>query len=494
MSNVDWNNKDNNWTINEEKEKKKKFNYKYLVYVLLGLLTTILILLLSWLIIKANKKEYSINSDQLQLIVGEKYSVKEKGTYEYKVEDESVINVLKNGTIKCLKEGATYLTVFDGEKDKVILINVVSKNKKDDKVEVIEDEIKDKTEEEKNIEVKNIEISKKELSINKGDKYKLTVTIEPVNATSHELKWESDNANVVVDSEGVILGNKVGSSTITVTTSNGKTATCTVQVMETNIVVSSISLNVSQKEMNIGESFELKESINPNNAKTNISWNSSDSSIVTVKNGKITALKSGTATITVSTSNGKTATCRVTVKSVSPTSITLNTTNITLKVNESFQLTPTINPNGANKTVTWISSNNSVATVVNGKVTGIKNGTATIIANTSNGKTATCEVKVGSGTNDGKISYLLKKYTCKVGEKIDTKIEVSGATSPSAISKYSSANTSVATVESGWTSGLNTSCTNCRAVHITCKSAGTTEIKATSSSGKTTTSTVTVTK
>ena len=489
MTNVDWNNKDNNWSIDDDKEEPKKEFPKYLIYIGVGLLI-LLIIFIFLMIIKANRKEYSINIDQLELRIGSNYYVKEKGNYEFKLENNEIAKVNKKGTIRCLKEGSTYLTVSSSEKDNVILMLCVPKNKVG--VSIKETETKEKT-----IEIQNIEISNKEVSITKGDKVKLTVVVDPVNATNQELKWTSDNPNVVVDSEGVVFGNNIGNAVITVTAPNGKSSTCNITVIEQKVEISSISLNVTQKEMSIGESFQLTTSVSPANASlSNVSWSSSDSNIVSVQGGKITALKSGTATITARTSNGKTATCRVDVKNIVPTSVSLNKTSINLGVNETFQLIPTINPsNVSNKTVTWVSSNNSVATVdSNGNVKGIKSGTATIIANTSNGKVASCEVKVGSGETEEKISYLLEKYTCKVGEKINTKIEIKGAKSPSAIAKYGSQNTSVATIKEGYYGGLTTNCSDCRAVHIECKSVGTTKLTATSSTGLTTTSTVIVTK
>ena len=78
-----------------------------------------------------------------------------------------------------------------------------------------------------------------------------------------------------------------------------------------------------------------------------------------------------------------------------PTSVKLNKSSITLNVGASYGLVKTISPSGANPSVTWTSSDSSVATVdSNGKVVGKKAGVATITIKTSNGKTATCKVVV----------------------------------------------------------------------------------------------------
>ena len=82
---------------------------------------------------------------------------------------------------------------------------------------------------------------------------------------------------------------------------------------------------------------------------------------------------------------------------VSVTGVTLNKTSLTLNKGASETLTATVSPsNATNKSVTWSSSNTSVATVdSNGKVTAVSAGTATVTVKTNDGgKTATCAVTV----------------------------------------------------------------------------------------------------
>ena len=81
------------------------------------------------------------------------------------------------------------------------------------------------------------------------------------------------------------------------------------------------------------------------------------------------------------------------------TSVSLNKTSITLAVDDNETLTATVLPeNATNKTVTWGSSDTSVAAVdANGKITAVGLGNATITVTTNDGnKTATCEVNVNS--------------------------------------------------------------------------------------------------
>ena len=167
------------------------------------------------------------------------------------------------------------------------------------------------------------------------------------------------------------------------------------------IAVTSVTLNRSSVNLEIGDTVSLYETIYPSNATNkSVTWSSSNSSVATVSNGTVTAKSAGTASITVKTSNNKTATCYVTVNNSAPqtvavSSVSLNKTSATLGVGDTLSLSATISPsNATNKSVTWSSSNTSVATVSNGLVTAKSSGTATITVKTSNNKTAICVVTV----------------------------------------------------------------------------------------------------
>ena len=81
----------------------------------------------------------------------------------------------------------------------------------------------------------------------------------------------------------------------------------------------SVSLNKTSLTLDVGKGYTLTKTVSPSNAVTSYTWSSSNTSVATVDgNGKVTAKKAGTATITVKTSNGKTATCKVTVNLPAP--------------------------------------------------------------------------------------------------------------------------------------------------------------------------------
>ena len=93
---------------------------------------------------------------------------------------------------------------------------------------------------------------------------------------------------------------------------------------------------------------------------------------------------------------GADVTINYTAEDVHPTSVTLNSNSESIEIGETFQLTETVLPaNATNKSVTWSSSNTSVATVVGGLVTGVAVGSAAITVTTvDGGKTATCAITV----------------------------------------------------------------------------------------------------
>lgn len=236
-----------------------------------------------------------------------------------------------------------------------------------------------------------VKLNKTSLTLAKNKTATVKATVVPKGQTA-TLKWTTSNAKVVTVKNGKLTAKKVGTATITAKTSNGKKATCkvTVKPQPTGIKLSKTSLT-----LNVGKSSTLKATVSPTNAiSKSVKWTSSNTAVASVKNGKVTAKKAGTATITAKTTNGKTAKCKVTVTNLA-TSVKLSKTSLTLNLGSSSSLTATVTPsNATNKTITWSSSNKNIVTVTNGKITAKKEGTATITAKTSNGKKATCKVTV----------------------------------------------------------------------------------------------------
>ena len=331
----------------------------------------------------------------------------------------------------------------------------------------------------------SITLNKSSASMYVDDSQTLSVTFSPSNTTEKTISWSSSNTSVAaVTPDGTITAKAKGTTTITATTVNDKTATCTVTVSE-KIQPTGVSLNKSSASLKVGESTTLTATVSPSNAydKT-VTWSTGNSSVATVSNGTVTAKSAGTATITAKTVNGKTATCTVTVSNViQPTGITLSTNSISMLVGESKDIRCTVSPSTAtDKSVSWSSSNTSVATVAyNSSVCTVKAkavGSTTITARTSNGKTATCTVTVTAVIQPTGVSINKSSVSLKVGESTSLTATVSPSNATNKNVTWSSSNTSVATVNS---SGI-----------VAAVSKGKTTITVSTSNGKTASCAITV--
>ena len=246
--------------------------------------------------------------------------------------------------------------------------------------------------------VERVSINQPTAEMEIGETIQLNTTVSPSNATHKEVTWSSSKKTVASVSEnGLVTAIAEGSTTI-YATADGKTAECAITVSKGFVEVSSISLNKEALSLIEGDSEALVATVKPDDAtdKT-ITWSSSDSSIATVDNGKVSAIKEGTTTITAKAGH-KQALCAVTVtpKVVHVEGVALNETSIEIGAGSTFELIATVYPESAtNKDIKWTSSNDNVATVDAGIVKGISPGEATIKATTIDGGfDAICNVKI----------------------------------------------------------------------------------------------------
>ncbi|MFR7819648.1 alpha-amylase family glycosyl hydrolase, partial [Candidatus Pseudoruminococcus sp.] len=378
-----------------------------------------------------------------------------------------------------------------------------------------------------------ITVSKSSVSILEGNSETVTAKVTPDNATNKTVTWTSSNPTVATVAGGKITGVSVGIATITAKTSNGLTATVSVKVNENPNIVKPTGVTISPTSATVeaGKETTLTATVTPSNATNKeVTWTSSNTSVATVSGGKVKGVAEGTAVITATTSNGKTATVTVTVTGktityldgdgvyfekpsgwgsninvyffsnnqtvgaswpgtamkdlgdglygfkydttdsnlmvifndgsnqtddlkyvkngyynssgyvrtvervteIKPTAITLNKTNIDIDVTATEQLTATITPsNATNKSVTWTSSNTSVATVSNGLITPKSVGVTTITATTSNGLKATANVTVAENyTYELMNTSTISATSIKKGSSITMKGSAEGGRSP----------------------------------------------------------------
>jgi len=301
--------------------------------------------------------------------------------------------------------------------------------------------------------VSGVTLNKSSVTINPGSTSQLTATTTPSNATNGAVSWTSSDAGVAtVNSEGLVTAVSGGTCTITATAKDGSgvSSTCTVSVP---YWVTDITLSSSELSINAGAAGQLAATISPSNATNKaVTWSSSDTSVATVNsNGVVTGVSRGTCTITATAKDGsgKYASCAVTVNQL-VTGITLNYSTKTIVVGTTAQLAATASPSNANDTsVTWSSSDTSVATVSNnGLVTGVANGTCTITAtaNDGSGKSASCTVTITTLVTG--ITLSSSTLTVNAGATSQLTATASPDNATDKTVTWSSSDTNVATVNS----------------------------------------------
>ncbi len=246
--------------------------------------------------------------------------------------------------------------------------------------------------------VSSITLSQAVLFVQQGETANLFVAYEPSNLETPEYKWSSSNTSVAtVDNTGKITALSEGTTIITVFAPDyNLSSTCSVRV--TPIVPTGVNLSETMLSMIVGDTHPLVATVIPDNAKDKkLMWSTSNLEVASVdKDGVVTAKKEGTAIITVATNTGSLmAKCEITVSKISVESITLSKSDFDMYEGQISMLTATILPENATyKSLIWKSSDETVVTVVDGKLTALKEGTATITVTGDEGKTANCVVTV----------------------------------------------------------------------------------------------------
>ena len=256
----------------------------------------------------------------------------------------------------------------------------------------------DVTIEKKIIAVTGISLSESKVTLTEGETKTLVATVTPADATDKTAAWRTSNSSVATVKDGVVTAVAAGTATITATAGD-YSATCVVTVEKKVIAVTGISLSESKVTLTEGETMTLVATVTPADAtdKT-VAWSTLTSSVATVKDGVVTAVAAGTATI-IAKAGSYSASCEVTVGN-KVREIILSTTSLTLTEGETMTLIATVLPsNAANKTVTWSTTNSSVATVKDGVVTAVAAGTATITA-TAGDCSASCNVTVDESLSE----------------------------------------------------------------------------------------------
>lgn len=296
-------------------------------------------------------------------------------TLKWSSSNAKIASVDKDGVVKAISAGTVTITAYSAD----------GNAKTTCKVTVIQP-------------VTGIKLSHENGYVRIGEVGVLKATVLPTNASNQKVKWtSSDPTKATVTQDGVITGISQGYVNITATSVNGGfSATCKILVVKS---VTGIRLDKATITINVGKYTTITPAVYPADATVKtVYWTSSNYDVATVDAaGKITAKAPGYAVITAKTKDGS-YTAKAEVLVIQPvTGVKLNKTSSYLNLGATMTLVPTISPADASiKSVTWSSSNPSIATVSSsGVVTGIKKGVVTITCKTTNGaKVATCTVSV----------------------------------------------------------------------------------------------------
>ena len=265
-----------------------------------------------------------------------------------------------------------------------------------------------------------------------GEYFALTATAMPENATNRNVVWKLVSGDAIsLSNTGVIQAKKVGEALVRAEAADGSGITAECKVVVKPRLVQAISLNATQKNLIIGDSFTLTATLSPENATNrNVVWKLVSGDAISLSNtGVIQAKKVGEALVRAEAADGSgiTAECKVVVKPRLVQAISLNATQKNLIIGDSFTLTATLSPeNATNRNVIWkLVSGNAISLSNTGVIQAKKVGEALVRAEAADGSgiTAECKVVVKPRLVQA-ISLKLEKDTVAVGEHFTVTADV----------------------------------------------------------------------
>ena len=320
--------------------------------------------------VKLNKTELTLKAGEdetLTATVLPDNATDKKVTWESS--DKSIATVSSSGKVKAVKKGEATITAKAGDKTAQAKVTVLAP-------------------------VAKITLSKVQMTLLIGESKTLTATVSPADADLQEpIKWTTSDPSVAtVDENGKVTAVHLGEAYIKAS-ADGVSGSCLVTV--DYVHVAEITLSASEASIYVGETLELTATLSPENCRyKTVEWSSSDKNVATVNaEGKVTAVRKGSATITAK-ADGKEAVCKLTVLT-KVTGLSLNKTVLNMTVDETENLVATLSPADATprEPLAWSSSAPEVASVEEGVVKALAAGTTTITV-TADDFTASCTVSV----------------------------------------------------------------------------------------------------
>ena len=238
--------------------------------------------------------------------------------------------------------------------------------------------------------------TKSSIEVDMGDTLTLDVIYSPADSFS-PVAWSSSNKKVVtIDEDGVIEALKEGSATITAKTKNGRKDSIKIKVVDP---YKPTKVELDQEGtiiLGLGEELQLNAILYPDTAETELEWDVNSSRCKVDEDGLVTTVRTGSATITVKTANGKRDSVSIRVVDPDePYSVELSESGtIKLTVGEEFQLDAVVYPATADYELSWSSSSSRCEVDDDGLITAVREGSATITVRTQNGEKDTVKVRI----------------------------------------------------------------------------------------------------
>lgn len=238
------------------------------------------------------------------------------------------------------------------------------------------------------VKVVSISLDESEKRLALDESFTLGFTINPSDATNQHVKWSSDDSSVATVKKGVVTAVSVGETFINISVAGTKhTDRC--KIVVSPIGVESILLDKTELEIEKDREETIHATVSPDNATCkDIMWESSDSNIATVINGKIRGINVGTCVVSVLSKDGQAVSeCSVKVIPVKVQGITAENTQIKILEGESFVVDYSIQPEDAeNKEVTINVVNDEIVSVnPDGSFVGKQVGITDIVITTKDG-------------------------------------------------------------------------------------------------------------
>ncbi len=266
--------------------------------------------------------------------------------------------------------------------------------------------------------------------------------------------WRTSESSILtVDQSGSVKAVNKGTAWITARDQKGTEKSCRINVKN---APESVRISKSIISIGTGESGDLSSIIPEGSAASLRTFRTSDSSIVRMTKtnwtGEFTAVKTGTAWVTVRTYNGKEASCRVTVKKA-PKSVNISKKTLTLGLGESYSLSSSVPADSASGSRSFRTSDSSIIRMTKTNWTGdfiaVKEGTAWVTVRTYNGKEASCRVTVKKAPKSVNISK--KTLTLGLGESYSLSSSVPADSASGSRSFRTSDSSIIRMTKTNWT-------------------------------------------